>query len=112
MPGVALLDRYHPQIAAVIVNADHVLNAGGFELVPEHAGAQAQIHGISARPKRRFVLDDRLVSMIDRFDPHHRLRLAGAERTAGIVTRPFAEGAFVARLFALRRALPSLRNTP
>ena len=50
------------------------------------------------RPLRRAAEDDRIVAVIDRFDPDHRLRHIGSKRSARVISGPFAERAFGAGL--------------
>ena len=105
MAGVFLLDRNNGQVRSVIVHADDVLNAGAFQLIPEHARGNMQIHFYRAGPERRFIFENRIVAVINRFDPNDRLIFSRAARTAGIITRPLAERSFGSRFFSRWRDL-------
>ena len=103
MASVFLLDGNHGQIGSMIVDADDVLDSGALQLIPEDTRGDMQIHLHRARPQRRFVFQDRIVAMIDRFDSDDRLFVARAQGAAGIITWPFPKWPFGARIFRGRR---------
>src|SRR5258706_8945685 len=89
----------------MIVDTDNVLNARALQLIPQYTGGNMQIHLYRARPQRRLIFENRIVAVIDGFDANDRLVLAGASRAAGVVTGPFAERSFGARIFPRWRDL-------
>ena len=54
---------------------------------------------------RRFIFENRIVAVINRFDPNDRLIFSRAARAAGIITRPLAERSFGSRFFSRWRDL-------
>src|ERR1700678_568959 len=65
--GIALFDRNHNEERVVDEHALDARNAGGFELLPEHAAVEAHRVMRCARPLRRHVQQNRIVAMIERF---------------------------------------------
>ena len=78
----------------MIVHADDVLNAGRLELIPKNSRGGIAVDFHRAGPKRRFLFEEGIVAVIDRFDLDDRLRLAGTDGAAGIIARPFTERSF------------------
>src|SRR5262245_30297050 len=50
MAGIFLLDGHYGQVGGMIVNADDILNARAFQLVPQNTGRDMQIHLHGPRP--------------------------------------------------------------
>ena len=87
------------------IGANNAWYSSRFKLIPEIATGNPRPLMRRSWPLRGHVHEDRIVPEIDRLDPDDGLVLAGAKRAAGIVSRPFPEGAFCAGLFRGRRDL-------
>ncbi len=95
MTDVALLDRHHHQVIVVDVDTGNIGHTRRLELIPQHARIEPHAVMRGTRPLRRHADDDRIVAVIDRLDPNHRLILAGAQRAARVVARPLTERPFL-----------------
>src|SRR5581483_6372103 len=98
--GVALANGDDDHVGGVEANPGNVLDAGGFELIPQDTGVDGQAVLGGSRPQRRLIEDHRVFTMVEHLHADDGLRLARSAGAARVVARPFTERALIATLHA------------
>ena len=83
----------------MLPDADHIGDAGHFELAPDAGGAERQAEMEARRLHRRRAKQDRIAAVVHGGDLHHRARPFGGRIVAG----EFAERSFRQRLLLWRQ---------